>query len=135
MPTYEYACSSCDTTHEVQQKMSDPTLTVCPVCGKPTLRKLFSGVGIHFKGSGFYRTDSRDAKSSSAAPSKDKPGTSDKSSGSSSSDKSSGGSTSDKSSGSSSSGQSSGSSSSDKSSGSSSSSSSGSSGSGSSAAS
>ena len=59
MPTYEYACASCDTTHEVQQKMSDPTLTDCPSCGESGLRKLFSGVGIHFKGSGFYRTDSR----------------------------------------------------------------------------
>lgn len=59
MPTYEYACSNCGTNHEIQQKMSDPTLTDCPTCGQPTLRKLFSGVGIHFKGSGFYRTDSR----------------------------------------------------------------------------
>ena len=66
MPTYEYACSNCDTTHEVQQKMTDPTLTQCPSCGQSTLRKLFSGVGIHFKGSGFYRTDSRDAKSAAA---------------------------------------------------------------------
>ncbi len=70
MPTYEYACANCDTTHEVQQKMSDPTLTDCPSCGESTLRKLFSGVGIHFKGSGFYRTDSRSGSSStSAAPS------------------------------------------------------------------
>ena len=61
MPTYEYACSNCDTTHEVQQKMTDPTLTECPSCGQSTLRKVFSGVGIHFKGSGFYRTDSRDS--------------------------------------------------------------------------
>lgn len=64
MPTYEYACSTCDSTLEVQQKMSDAALTVCPSCGAAGLRKLFSGVGIHFKGSGFYRTDSRDAKSS-----------------------------------------------------------------------
>ncbi len=67
MPTYEYACSSCDRTHEIVQSMSDPTLTVCPGCGQPTLRKLFSGVGIHFKGSGFYRTDSRDAKKAGAS--------------------------------------------------------------------
>lgn len=67
MPTYEYACSNCDTTHEIQQKMSDPTLTECPACGESTLRKLFRGVGIHFKGSGFYRTDSRDAKSSTTS--------------------------------------------------------------------
>lgn len=67
MPTYEYACSNCDTTHEIQQKMSDPTLTECPACGESTLRKLFRGVGIHFKGSGFYRTDSRDSKSSTTS--------------------------------------------------------------------
>jgi putative FmdB family regulatory protein len=97
VPTYEYACSSCDATHEVVQKMTDPTLTECPVCGKPTVRKLFSGVGIHFKGSGFYRTDSRDSKSSST-PAKDT--SSDKSSGGSS-DKSSSGSTEKSSSGSS----------------------------------
>jgi putative FmdB family regulatory protein len=66
VPTYEYACTACDATHEVQQKMSDPTLTECPVCGSPGVRKLFTGVGIHFKGSGFYRTDSRDAKSPSS---------------------------------------------------------------------
>ena len=69
MPTYEYACSSCDTTHEVQQKMSDAALTDCPACGESGLRKLFSGVGIHFKGSGFYRTDSRDSKASSGTTS------------------------------------------------------------------
>ena len=83
MPTYEYACSSCDTTHEVQQKMSDAALTQCPACGQSGLRKLFSGVGIHFKGSGFYRTDSRDSKASTSA-------TSTTGSGSSSSDSSSG---------------------------------------------
>ena len=82
MPTYEYACSNCDTTHEVQQRMSDPTLTECPTCHEPTLRKLFSGVGIHFKGSGFYRTDSRDAKGSSSSSSSSSSGSS--SSGSSS---------------------------------------------------
>lgn len=67
MPTYEYACSTCDVTHEVQQKMTEPSLTVCPDCGESTLRKLFTGVGIHFKGSGFYRTDSRDSKSSTSS--------------------------------------------------------------------
>ena len=40
MPTYEYACSSCDTTHDIVQKMTDPTLTECPVCGEPALRKV-----------------------------------------------------------------------------------------------
>jgi putative FmdB family regulatory protein len=74
VPTYEYACSACDTKHEVQQKMTDPTLTVCPSCGESTLRKLFSGVGIHFKGSGFYRTDSRDSKTTSSSTSKESSG-------------------------------------------------------------
>ena len=59
MPTYEYACSSCDTTHDIVQRMTDPTLTECPVCGEPTLRKVFNGVGVVFKGSGFYETDYR----------------------------------------------------------------------------
>lgn len=59
MPTYEYECSKCAATHEVVQKMSDPTLTECPVCGHSPIRKLFTGVGVVFKGSGFYRTDSR----------------------------------------------------------------------------
>ena len=65
MPTYEYTCSSCGTNHEIVQSMSDPTLTVCPSCGQESLRKLFSGVGVVFKGSGFYRTDSRKSDSSS----------------------------------------------------------------------
>ena len=73
MPTYEYACSNCDTTHEVQQKMTDPTLTECPSCHQQSLRKLFNNVGVVFKGSGFYRTDSRDSgkKSSESSSSSD----------------------------------------------------------------
>ena len=59
MPTYEYTCASCETKHDIVQKMTDPTLTDCPSCGQPTLRKVFGGVGVVFKGSGFYRTDSR----------------------------------------------------------------------------
>ncbi|MDA9803006.1 FmdB family transcriptional regulator [bacterium] len=70
MPTYEYTCSSCDARHEIVQKMSDPTLTECPSCGQPTLRKLFNGVGVVFKGSGFYRTDSRSSGSASEGSSK-----------------------------------------------------------------
>jgi len=71
MPTYEYQCTACNGHHEIVQKMSDPTLTVCPTCGEEALRKLFNGVGVVFKGSGFYRTDSRtsDAKSSSSSSS------------------------------------------------------------------
>ena len=67
MPTYEYACSTCETNHEVVQPITDATLTICPVCGDPGLRKLFTNVGVVFKGSGFYRTDSRDKKSDSTA--------------------------------------------------------------------
>ena len=62
MPTYEYACSHCDITHEIKQNMSDATLTDCPDCGQSTLRKLFGNVGVVFKGAGFYRNDSRDSK-------------------------------------------------------------------------
>jgi putative FmdB family regulatory protein len=58
MPTYEYACTECGDRTEVVQSISDPPLTTCTVCGG-TLRKIFSPVGIVFKGSGFYRTDSR----------------------------------------------------------------------------
>ena len=63
MPTYEYACSNCESNHELVQSMSDPTLTTCPSCGQETLRKQFGNVGVVFKGSGFYRNDSRDKKS------------------------------------------------------------------------
>jgi putative FmdB family regulatory protein len=78
VPTYEYACSSCNTTHDIVQKMTDPTLTECPACGEPALRKVFNGVGVVFKGSGFYRNDSRSSGSSKDSPSKDSGGTSEK---------------------------------------------------------
>ena len=58
MPTYEYACTECGERLEVVQRFSDDPLTVCSDCGGK-LRKVFSPVGIVFKGSGFYRTDSR----------------------------------------------------------------------------
>jgi putative FmdB family regulatory protein len=58
MPTYEYACTECGNRVEVVQSISDAPLTTCTVCGG-RLRKVFSPVGIVFKGSGFYRTDSR----------------------------------------------------------------------------
>ena len=58
MPTYEYACAECGERLEAVQKFSDDPLTECPAC-KGRLRKVFSPVGIVFKGSGFYRTDSR----------------------------------------------------------------------------
>ncbi len=58
MPTYQYTCTDCGEQVEVVQKFTDDPLTVCPACGGK-LRKVFSPVGIVFKGSGFYRTDSR----------------------------------------------------------------------------
>lgn len=67
MPTYQYACTECAEQHEVVQKFSDDPLTQCPACtGK--LRKIFSAVGVVFKGSGFYRTDSRAKSSAAEAP-------------------------------------------------------------------
>ena len=58
MPTYEYACRSCGDEFEVVQSFTDPPRTECTVCGG-ALRKVFSPVGIAFKGTGFYKTDSR----------------------------------------------------------------------------
>jgi len=68
MPTYQYACTSCGERLEAVQKFSDEPLTECPVCGG-TLRKVFSPVGVVFKGSGFYKTDSRSSRSSSSSTS------------------------------------------------------------------
>jgi putative FmdB family regulatory protein len=64
VPTYEYACTQCDHTFEQVQSFADASLTTCPNCGGE-LRKVFSAVGVVFKGSGFYRTESRKAESSS----------------------------------------------------------------------
>ncbi len=64
MPKYEYACKSCGERLEVLQSFSDAPLTECPACGGP-LRKVFSAPAITFKGSGFYRTDSRRGRSAS----------------------------------------------------------------------
>jgi putative FmdB family regulatory protein len=71
MPTYEYACKSCGEHLEVVQSFKDEPLTECPSCGGD-LRKVFAPIGIAFKGSGFYKTDSRPApkeKSSSSSSS------------------------------------------------------------------
>jgi putative FmdB family regulatory protein len=68
VPTYQYACTACDERLEAVQKFTDDPLTVCEVCGG-SLRKVYSPVGIVFKGSGFYRTDSRNG----AGNGKDKP--------------------------------------------------------------
>lgn len=69
MPTYAYACKDCEHGFETQQSFSDDSLTVCPEC-TGTLRKKFNTVGVVFKGSGFYRTDSRDSKTSTAPAAK-----------------------------------------------------------------
>ena len=58
MPVYQYACTECGEQLEVRQSFTDDALTVCPVC-EGRLRKVLSAVGVVFKGSGFYRTDSR----------------------------------------------------------------------------
>ena len=86
MPTYEYACTACGERLEAVQKFTDDPLTVCPACeGK--LRKLFSPVGIVFKGSGFYRNDSRVSAANGSkdkqlnGSSADSPSTTEKSSG------------------------------------------------------
>jgi putative FmdB family regulatory protein len=83
MPTYEYACKGCGEHLEVVQSFKDDALTECPTCGG-TLRKVFGSIGITFKGSGFYKTDSRgssstksetkaESKSESKAESKSEP--------------------------------------------------------------
>src|SRR4051794_26494439 len=80
MPTYQYACTSCGEQLEAVQKFSDDPLAECPACGG-RLRKVFSAVGVVFKGSGFYKTDSRssgnnkkkDDKPESTKKSDDKP--------------------------------------------------------------
>ncbi|WP_309132302.1 FmdB family zinc ribbon protein [Brevibacterium sp.] len=81
MPVYSYACKSCGHAFDIHQDFSDDSLTICPEC-QGRLKKVFGTVGVSFKGSGFYATDSRSgstststaaskssAKESSAAPS------------------------------------------------------------------
>ena len=60
MPTYSYACTECDNRFDAVQAFTDDALTTCPQCSG-RLRKLFNSVGVVFKGSGFYRTDSRES--------------------------------------------------------------------------
>ena len=67
MPTYEYACRDCGSHLEVVQSFSDDPLTECPHCGG-ALRKVFGSIGITFKGSGFYKTDSRSGSSARRSP-------------------------------------------------------------------
>ena len=84
MPTYQYTCTECGEPVEAVQKFTDAPLTVCAACGG-RLRKVFSPVGIVFKGSGFYRTDSR-KNSTSTVPADKASGDSSSSSSDTSSD-------------------------------------------------
>jgi putative FmdB family regulatory protein len=65
VPTYQYACTACGHELEAVQSFTDAALTECPACGG-TLRKVFSAVGVVFKGSGFYKTDSRSSSTGAA---------------------------------------------------------------------
>ena len=85
MPTYSYACTECDNRFDAVQAFTDDALTTCPQCSG-RLRKLFNSVGVVFKGSGFYRTDSRDSGKSSASVSAEKSSSSESSGSSGSSD-------------------------------------------------
>jgi putative FmdB family regulatory protein len=85
VPTYQYTCTECGEPLEAVQKFTDAPLAVCPACGG-RLRKVFSAVGIVFKGSGFYRTDSRNG-SRTAEPAASSSTTSDSGSSNGSADK------------------------------------------------
>ncbi len=85
MPTYEYACKQCGEHLDVVQRFTDDALTTCPTCSG-SLRKVFGNIGISFKGSGFYKNDSRssgngakkDNKDESSAKSEPAPASGDK---------------------------------------------------------
>lgn len=72
MPTYAYTCTACGHSFDIHQSFADDALTACPECSG-RLRKIFSTVGVTFKGSGFYRTDSRSGSSSSVSTPAAKP--------------------------------------------------------------
>lgn len=89
MPTYAYACTVCGHAFEIVQSFSDDSLSVCPEC-EGRLRKVFSSVGVVFKGSGFYRNDARaGAKSTALSPAASTPAPSSTTSSTSSSTSSS----------------------------------------------
>ncbi|MFC6067791.1 FmdB family zinc ribbon protein [Streptomyces ochraceiscleroticus] len=92
MPTYQYQCTECGEGLEAVQKFTDDALTECPSC-RGRLKKVFSAVGIVFKGSGFYRNDSRGSSSSSSPASSSSSSTSSSASSSSDSKSSSSSST------------------------------------------
>ncbi len=69
MPTYQYVCGQCDVPLEAVQSFSDDALTICPECKADALKKVYGSVGVVFKGSGFYRNDSRGATTSATTTS------------------------------------------------------------------
>ncbi len=71
MPIYEYRCATCGFENEYLQKVSDPLLTDCPDCGKPTFTKLVSAAGFQLKGNGWYATDFKNSGKPAAKPEKD----------------------------------------------------------------
>ncbi|MEX0579696.1 MAG: FmdB family zinc ribbon protein, partial [Mycobacterium sp.] len=77
MPTYSYACTECDNRFDAVQAFIEDALTTCPKCSG-RLRKMFNSVGVVFKGSGFYRNDSREAAKGSAASDSGTPSASEK---------------------------------------------------------
>lgn len=70
MPTYEYECKTCGKVFEAFQSMSDPAIENCPECGKPVRRLIGGGTGVIFKGTGFYKNDSRKAAPAGDTPPK-----------------------------------------------------------------
>lgn len=73
MPTYQYVCGQCDAPLEAVQSFSDDALTTCPECKADALKKVYGSVGVVFKGSGFYRNDSRGATTSATTTSATSP--------------------------------------------------------------
>jgi putative FmdB family regulatory protein len=73
VPTYEYQCTACEERLEAEQRFSDAPLTVCPTCGGK-LRRVYSAVGVVFKGSGFYKNDSRSSSTKSSKSSSESSG-------------------------------------------------------------
>ncbi len=72
MPTYDYRCTKCQHTFEAFQSMKDEPVSACPVCGAPVKRMIGTGIGLIFKGSGFYQTDYKNKESGKAADRKKK---------------------------------------------------------------
>jgi putative FmdB family regulatory protein len=71
MPIYEYRCATCGFENEYLQKVSDPLLTDCPDCGKPTFNKLVSAAGFQLKGNGWYATDFKNSGKPASKPEKE----------------------------------------------------------------